>query len=76
MTIKERYDAIKKIGFEVRAPWSVARCFSSSGQSITISSDMICLGEDYVSLDEARQAIEWYVTQLGGKVKWEKEKSQ
>jgi hypothetical protein len=70
-TLIEKFKAIQKIGTEVQVPWEVSHCIQEQQRPLSISSDQVCIGEDYVSLDQARAAIAWYVTQLGGKVKWD-----
>lgn len=73
-TIKEKYDAIQKIGSDVAIPWNVARLTHPRG-SLSIYGSLIGIGSDdadYGSLEEVRTAIEWYAEQLGGKVKWQK----
>lgn len=70
-TLIERYRAIQAIGTEVEVPFNVYRCFKETGYNPCIMGTEICLGEDFVSLDTARQAISWYVHQLGGTVKWD-----
>lgn len=47
---------------DIEVPYHVWTCFG----------DQASLGEDAKSLDELRKAIEWYVEQLDGKVKWSK----
>lgn len=37
-----------------------------------MSGDQASFGKDFGSLQELRTAIQWYVDQLGGTVKWEK----
>lgn len=64
---------IATINREVQVPWSVWRLFGCSQKIISIAGTEISLGEDYSSLDDCRKAVAWYVEQLGGKVKWEKE---
>jgi hypothetical protein len=55
---------------DIQIPWEVARFMDS--KTIRFFGDQICLSNegDYATLAEARKAIEWYVDQLGGKVKW------
>jgi len=47
----------------------------TGAKNINIFGDQLCLDNsntnDYVTLDEARTAIEWFVEELGGKVNWE-----
>lgn len=70
MTAIERYDAIQKIGTEVDVPHYAWTTFMPEYRSISIVGTDICLGEDYKSIEQARAGIEFYVTQLGGTVKW------
>jgi hypothetical protein len=51
-------------------PYKVARAFTQP--RLEVVGDQVCIGEDYLTLDEAREAIAWYVDQLGGKVVWSK----
>jgi hypothetical protein len=51
-------------------PWEVIRAFGDS-KNFSVVGDQICLGEDYLTLEQARYAIEWFATQLGGQIKWE-----
>lgn len=69
-TLIERYRAIEKIGTEVEVPFHVYRMIGN--KTICIFGNQIELGEDhdFVSLTEAREALEWYVNQLGGNVQW------
>lgn len=69
-TAIQKYNAIQKIGSQVDVPFDVWRCFREGQNSIAIMGDQICLGEDYVSIETARAAVEFYVTQLGGEVTW------
>ncbi len=70
-TAIEKYNAIQKIGTEVQVPFYVWTKFGSKQKQISLVGTDISLGEDYCRIDEARNAIKWYVTQLGGKVTWE-----
>jgi hypothetical protein len=72
-TLKQKFDAIQKIGTDHPVSWTVARVFAPElkGQ-MSISGNEICLGGDYVSIEDARYALEFYVRQLGGSVKWQK----
>jgi hypothetical protein len=38
--------------------------------SATIMGDQVSLGGDYANVEGARNAIAWYVEQMGGKVEW------
>ena len=70
-TIIEKFRAIEKIGTEVEVPFHVHRIVG--GKQMSIVGNQICIGNndcDYASLTEAREALEWYVNQLGGNVQW------
>lgn len=55
----------------VEVPFDVWRMFGNeTGRSIELLGEQISLGEDYGSLEECRNAIAWYVEQLGGTVEW------
>ena len=72
MTLKERMLKIKELQAAVTTPWHVSRVFGKAdlfGEQVTFGMD-----KDYVTLDEARESLEWIVEQLGGKVKWEENK--
>lgn len=73
-TLIEKYKAIQKIGIEVEVPYRVGKVFPNEryNNKIAIMGDEVCLGGDYVSVDGARAAIEFYARQLGGKVEWSK----
>jgi hypothetical protein len=55
---------------EQEVPFNVWNKFGERTKFISFFGDQISLGEDYASLEEVRAAIEWYVEQLGGEVKW------
>ncbi len=69
-TLIEKYRAIQAIGSSIEVPWKVQRLFPSNLQ-IDVIGTQIGFGEDYVSVDQARDALEWLVAQLGGTVKWD-----
>jgi hypothetical protein len=69
-TLIERYREIQKIGIETEVPHAVWTCFGPQQKVVSILGDQICMGEDYVSVGKAREALEWYVNQLGGSVQW------
>lgn len=56
---------------EIAVPFEVWRIIGA--KTITFFGDQLCLQNegDYARLDEARKAVEFYVEQLGGQVKWE-----
>lgn len=53
-------------------PWCTLRLFGSAYNEphFAVCGDQVCLGEDYVSIAEAREGLTWIVDQLGGKVEW------
>lgn len=73
MTLKEKLEKIEELQ-EVTTPWEVMRLVGKielSGTQISFRAD----GHgDFVSLEEAREAIDWIVEQLGGQVKWKAKK--
>jgi hypothetical protein len=56
---------------QIEIPYHVCRVFSS--KELTVLGDQVALSNegDFVYLNEARAAVEWYVKQLGGVVAWE-----
>lgn len=76
MKLIDKYNKIQEIGTEIITPWEVMRTLGA--KSMRIMGDQICLNyqtdSDYVSLEEAREAVAWYAYQLGGKIVWSKEK--
>lgn len=71
-TLLEKYKSIQKIGSSIETPWFVYRAFGSPVRAISVTGTEISLGEDFVSVQEARNAVEWYVKNLGRSVKWSK----
>jgi hypothetical protein len=72
-TLFEKYQAIQKIGSTVEVPFNVSRLVQGSGHKrLEIVNTMVGLGgeADWAELDEVRGALQWYVEQLGGEVKW------
>jgi hypothetical protein len=68
-TLKDRLKENK----DIEVPWHVWTKFGSQNKLITLAGDQASLGAeaDFGSLQELRTAVEWYVSQLGGKVKWD-----
>ena len=58
---------------DIEVPYDVWRFFGSQTQNgrIQMSENLASFGEDFGTVEELRDAIEFYVDQLGGKVKWE-----
>ena len=65
------HEALKHNVSSFEVPWDVWRLFGEKQKHLEIVVDQVSLGEDTASLEEARNAIAWYVDQLGGTVKWE-----
>lgn len=69
----EKFKAVQEINAKVSMPWHVMRVLSSDEiKEIEVVGNQISLGQDFVSLEEARSAVKWYVEQLGGTVRWSK----
>jgi len=69
----DKYNDIQKIGTTMDVPWEVWTVFYEKKIDIEIIGNDIYLGSDYSPIDKVRNAIEWFATQLGGKVKWEED---
>lgn len=69
-TAYKKFKAIQEVGSAVSVPWEVSRILG--GKKINIFGDQIALSPsgDYASLEEARNAVAYYVEQLGGSVTW------
>lgn len=52
-------------------PYDVWVVFGDQTKNMEVFGDQLCFGCDYVHLGQARNAIKWYVNQLGGVVVWE-----
>jgi hypothetical protein len=70
-TAVERMKLIQEVGTVIAPPWNARRLFQGDNEIHLISGDQISLGEDFLSIPDARSGIEWYVEQLGGTVKWQ-----
>ena len=57
---------------DIEVPWEVWRAFGHQCKVVTFAGNQASLGGDFMTKPELRAAIEWYVDQLGGKVKWDK----
>lgn len=58
----------------IKVPYNVWRLLGTDAKNITIGgSDQICLGEDYASIFEIREGLEWYAKQFDGVIQWENE---
>lgn len=56
---------------DIEVPWESWRFFGNNSKIILVSGKEASFGEDFGTVEELRDAIEFYVDQLGGKVKWE-----
>lgn len=63
-----------KLQEDIEVPWHVWRMFGHGAKHITIMGKQVSLANegDFGSVEELRRAIDWYVEQLGGTVKWGK----
>lgn len=59
---------------DIEVPWHVWTKFGEGSKKISMQGNLASLTNDgdYGNLEELRRAVEWYVDQLGGEVKWEK----
>jgi len=71
MKLKEQL----KLQKDIEVPWSVWTKFGENAKFISVNGNQASLTNtsDYANMEELRAALEWYVDQLGGKVKWENE---
>ena len=67
-TLHQMYKNILAVGHSAPVPYDVYKIIG--GKTLELAGDQVSLGEDFVSMEEARAAVKWYVEQLGGKVKW------
>lgn len=70
MKLIDKFAKIQKIGTHVDVPWSIYRILGP--KRIYIIGDQIDLGVDTGDIEEVRNAVAYYVEQLGGKVEWGK----
>ena len=63
-----------KLQEDIEAPWHVWTKFGQSAKRITVMGRHIALTDegDFGTIEELREAIGFYVEQLGGTVKWSK----
>ena len=57
---------------DIKVPWEVWRFFGSSSSEVRLFGNQASFGEDFGTKEELRVAIEWFVDQLDGDVKWKK----
>ena len=73
------YKKIQKINQKInKVPYRVWVVFYDKKPSILIHNDLISMGDtgDFVGVEQAQDAIEWYAEQLGGKVVWGDEQAE
>jgi hypothetical protein len=70
MKLKEQLSLQK----DIEVPWHVWTKLGPCAKKISLAGDQASLTNeaDYASLEDLRKAIEFYVDQLGGTVKWSK----
>jgi hypothetical protein len=63
-----------KLQEDIEVPWRVWTKFGQSAKCITVMGKHVSLTDqgDFGTIEELREAIEFYVDQLGGTVKWSK----
>ena len=61
-----------KLQEDIEVPFHAWRFFGDGAKKINIAGNQASFGEDYGTTEELRKAIEFYVGQLGGTVKWSK----
>lgn len=71
-TLLDKYKAIQAAGYEVDIPWDVMRVLNSKKLSVMANEVSLNDNGDYVSLQHARESLDWLVDQLGGKIEWSK----
>lgn len=68
MKLKEQL----KLQKNIEVPYYVWRMFGDQCKFIILAGSQASLGEDYGTIEELRKAVEFYVEQLDGSVKWSK----
>jgi hypothetical protein len=61
-----------KLQSDIEVPFEVWRFLGPQSKKILVRGDEASIGEDYGNKEQLRKALEFYIDQLGGKVKWEK----
>lgn len=75
-TFYEKYKAVQEIGIYTKVPFQVFRALGD--KEMCIMGDQVALSSntDFVTMDEAREAVKWYVVQLGSRCTWSTESSR
>ena len=74
--MKKKDKAYKRMsGYKaIEMPYVVWRLLpDNNNRVLDVYGDQACIGGDYASLSEFREALDWLVDQLGGKVEWKDE---
>jgi len=74
MKLIEAFNEVQKLKVD-EVPWEVKRVFpteGSRGLTLEVVGSEVSFGEDFVSIEQARTAVNFLVNQLGGTVKWKK----
>ena len=58
----------------IKMPYNVMRFFGPDSRSIEFAGDQASLGEDYGTIEEMREVVDWLADQFDGKVKWNETK--
>ncbi len=63
-----------KLQEDIEVPWHVWTKFGQSAKRITVMGRQVALTDegDFGTIEELREALGFYVEQLGGTVKWSK----
>ena len=67
-------EAVRTNTVEIELPYGVKCLFPQNFKCIEIFGDRISFGEDYVTVEEVREGLEWLAGQFDGKIKWKREK--
>lgn len=63
-------DLMLQVPDDFDVPYAVWTVFGQNARKIAFAGRQASLAEDFKELPQLRAAIEWYVTQLNGKVEW------
>jgi hypothetical protein len=61
-----------KLQKDIEVPFDVWRMFGGECKLIKVAGGQASFGSDYGTVEELREAVKFYVEQLGGTVKWGK----
>lgn len=56
----------------LKVPWEVWTAFGQAAKEVSFIGNQIALTDDsdFVTIERAREAVQWYVENLGGSVNW------